>query len=528
MTRLILSRANQQVLVPYTSSIKNLFPDDVKTLAHNGGIYAVLPHNPRTQIKLRAVDIEVPAPVLFHYDWPTADGTKPFAIQKDTTALMTSNQRAYVLSDMGTGKSRASIWAWDYLRKVGAANKLLIVAPLSTLRFTWLHEILMLLPRVKAVVLHGSKQKRLELLAGDYDIYVINHDGLKVIDEELFKRKDIDTLVIDELAVYRNSTSQLSKRMREFARRFTWAWGLTGRPMPTEVTDVWAQAKILTPHRVPKFFRHAQSMLMRQIDIYKWIPREGAVDMAYDWLQPAVRYALDEVVELPEAISRDVEIELTIEQQETYRKLSNEFAAMIKDQRITAANAGVALMKLLQVACGYVYTTNPSYVTLDSEPRQQALLDIIEQAPHKLIVFAPWYHLIGGLTKIFTEHKIDHAVIHGGVSHREQIFDAFQSTTQYDVLLAHPETVHHGITLTAATTIVWYSPVTSLEVYEQACARIRRFGQKHKQQFLHFGSTPIERHVYRMLRGKQKLQDAFLALVQEATKDTGVWQHGPN
>src|SRR5262249_49476617 len=233
--------------------------------------------------------------------------------------------------------------------------------------------------------------------AGDYDIFIINHDGLKTIDEEIFERKDIDTLVIDELAVYRNPRSQLSKRMQAFAKRFVWVWGMTGRPMPREVTDVWAQARILTPHRVPKYFRHAQSMLMYQIDQFKWLPREGAVERAYEWLQPAVRYSLDDVVELPEAISRDIEIDLTQEQDETYRKLSNEFAVMIKNKRITAANAGVALGKLLQVAGGYVYTENPQYVVLDSEPRQQALLDVIEQAPHKLIVFAPWRHQIGHL-----------------------------------------------------------------------------------------------------------------------------------
>jgi len=518
MTNLIISKANQRVLVPFTTSIKSLWPNGVPELNHNGNTYAVLPHDPQTQIRLRAADIDIPPPILFHYRWPAADGSTPFKIQKDTAALLTSHQRAYCLSDMGTGKTRASIWAWDYLQRLKAAEKLLIVCPLSTMKFVWQHEIAMLLPELKVAVLHGSKKRRLELLAEDHDIYIINHDGLKTVDEEIFQRKDIDTLIIDELAVYRNQSSQLSRRMRDFAKRFVWVWGLTGRPLPTAVSDVWAQAKILTPHRVPKFFRHAKSMLMYQLDQYKWLPREGAVEMAYDWMQPAVRYALDDVVELPEAISRDIEVELTEEQEETYRKLANEFAVMIKQQRITAANAGVALGKLLQVASGYVYTRNPEYVILDSAPRQQALLDIIEQAPHKLIVFAPWRHLIDNLSKIFTETGIDHAVIHGNIGHRESIFNAFQNTAEYDVLLAHPETVHHGITLTTATTVVWYSPVTSLEIYEQACARIRRVGQKHKQQFLHLRSTPIETHVYRMLKNKQRLQDAFLALVEEVTK----------
>src|SRR5262249_42438925 len=222
MTNLIISRANQRVLVPHTSSIQSLFAD-AKTLAYNGDIYAVLSHDPQTQIRLRAADIEVPAPIEFYYDWPAADGSKPFKIQKTTAALLTSHQRAFCLSDMGTGKTRAALWAWDYLHKSGVARKLLIVCPLSTMRFTWQREIFMLFPHLKVAILHATKDKRLERLAGDYDVYIVNHDGLKTIDEEIFVRKDIDTLVIDELAVYRNHSSQLFKRMREFATRFVWA-----------------------------------------------------------------------------------------------------------------------------------------------------------------------------------------------------------------------------------------------------------------------------------------------------------------
>jgi SNF2 family DNA or RNA helicase len=74
--------------------------------------------------------------------------------------------------------------------------------------------------------------------------------------------------------------------------------------------------------------------------------------------------------------------------------------------------------------------------------------------------------------------------------------------------------VHHGLTLTAATTIIWYSPVASLDIYEQANARIRRVGQKHKQLFLHLQSSQIERKVYQMLRNKQRTQDAFLEMIK--------------
>ena len=232
-----------------------------------------------------------------------------------------------------------------------------------------------------------------------------------------------------------------------------------------------------------------------------------------------MRYSLDDVVELPEAIYRTVDVELTAEQARVYRKLANEFAVMVKDQRITAANAGVNMGKLLQVACGYVYTDNPEYVALDSEPRQQMLLELIDEAPHKVIVFAPWRHMIENLSVLLVKNDIDHAIIHGDTKHRELILSDFQNTSRYRVLLAHPATLHHGITATAATTIIWAAPVTSLEQFEQANARIRRYGQRNKQLYLHLQSTAVERRVYAMLARKQKVQDEFLAMLEAATDD---------
>lgn len=511
----IVSRAHKRVLVPH-DKVNGLWPD-APTIKHEGETYAVLPHTPRTQIRLRAVNIEVPAPILFHYDWKSADGQVPFEIQKSTAALATSHQRCYVLNDMGTGKTKSILWSWRYLHEAKVAKKLLVVAPLSTLKFVWWRECSMLMPQYKAAVLHGSKAKRLKLLDSDASIFIINHDGLKTIINELHQREDIDCLILDELAVYRNRSLR-NRQMQTFAKRFTWVWGMTGRPMPNAPTDVWNQCKILTPGNVPKFFRYAQTQLMTQVSQWKWVPKPEATETALGWMQPSIRYSLDDVVELPEAIYRTVNVDLTSEQLEVYRKLSNEFAVLIKQQKITAANAAVALGKLLQVGAGYVYTTNPSYVVLDSEARQKMLLEIIDEAPDKLIVYAPWRHLIENLSELFTNLKepIDHAIVHGDIKRREKIFDDFQNSSKYRVLLAHPQTVHHGLTLTRATTTVWYSPITSLDVYEQANARIRRIGQDKKQLFLHLEATPVERKVYGMLRNKKKAQDEFLALLKTA------------
>jgi SNF2 family DNA or RNA helicase len=514
---LILSRATKTLLVD-NDKIKGLWPSPI--VKHNGSEYAVMPHDTRTQIKLRAIGIEAPPPILYHFDWTSADGAKPFQIQKSTAALATSHQRSYILNDMGTGKTKATLWAWRYLYDNRVGNKLLVVAPLSTLKFVWAREIMMTMPSLKVAVLHGTRAKRLAMLGTEADIYIINHDGLRTIAAELHERTDIDCMILDELAVYRNNSLR-SKQMREFAKRFVWVWGLSGRPMPTAPTDVWAQCKILTPASVPKYFRHAKSALMLQVSQFKWVPREGAIETAYAWMQPSVRYSLDDVVELPEAIFRTIDVDMSAEQTMVYRRLANEFAVMIKEQRITAANAGVALGKLLQVGSGYVYTNNPLYVTLDSTLRKDMLLELIEEAPHKVIVFAPWRHLIENLAQLFLDNEIDYAMVHGDTPKRESIFSDFQNTSRYRVLLAHPAVIHHGVTLTAATTIVWYSPITSLEIYEQANARIRRYGQTNKQLFLHIQSTAVEKRVYGLLRAKQRLQDEFLQLVKTSMAQDG-------
>jgi SNF2 family DNA or RNA helicase len=453
--------------------------------------------------------------MLYYYDWV---GGKPFAVQRATCDMMTTNRRAYVLNHMGTGKTKTTLWAWDFLNRSGCAKKLLVVAPLSTLHFVWAREAFATLPHRKVRVLHGTKQNRLDRLSEDADIYIINHDGLKVIESELQCRADIDTLVLDELAVYRNNSDR-SKRMRKFAAKFSIAWGLTGAPMPNEPTDVWAQCMILTPHTVPKFRKHAQHMLMTQVTQFVWKPKPDAIERAFNMMQPSVRYSLDDVVELPDIVSRTIDIPLSDEQQSTYKRVASEMQAMVKDKKITAVNAGAAMNKLLQIAGGWVYTNNPEFVRIDPAPRLTALYELIQSAEQKVLVAVPYRHMIEGISRILEMVKIDHCTVHGDTKDREKIFHLFQNSDKYKVMLAHPACVHHGLTLTAADTLIWYLPITSLDVYDQFNARFRRIGQKHKQQLIHLQGAPVEKKIYKMLREHQKLQDLFLQLVENATGD---------
>lgn len=518
----IVSRANKAILVPRRGDTANMFPS-AHQLTHLDQDHLVIPHDLPATVMLRSLGYQLPNPMLCYYDF---GDVPPFAVQRRTMDLMTTAARSYVLNSMGTGKTKAALWAWDYLHSNNFCGKLLVVATLSTLRFVWEAEAFRTLPTRKVAVLHGTKKQRLERLAEPADIYVINHDGLRTIMAELLTRTDIDAMCLDEVAVYRNNSDR-SKDMRKFGQRFKIVWGMTGRPMPNEPTDVWGISKVVTPGTSPKYFRQAQEMLMNKLNNFKWVPKPEAIERAMAMLQPNVRFDLDAVVELPEVVSRTIDVPLTPMQARTYKELANNFKVAVGNGMVTAVNAAVAMGKLLQVSGGWVYAGDAGSKAVFKEdepmPRHQMLVDLINENERKVIVYVPFRHAIAGLSKILTgpdpeNPMIEHAVVHGEINNRGDIFNAFQHTDKYKVLLAHPQCVAHGLTLTVADTIIWYMPITSLEIYEQANARITRVGQKHKQKVLHLQSTPVEKRIYRLLQSKQKVQDTLLAMLEEATE----------
>ena len=514
-----VSSKHKLIGVPTVPAVTNLFPN-AKLL--NG--YTLVDHKPAESFMLRKMGYDVPSPILTNYDWPHPANQPPFEAQLKTSAMLTMNNRAYVLNGMGTGKTRAALWAWDYLNNNDLAGKLLVVAPLSTLKFTWAREIFATLPHRVCSVLHGSRVKRMEALNKKADIYIINHDGIKVMLDQLNVRVDINTIVLDELAVYRNGQSQRTKTMRILAKRFEWVWGMTGAPIPTLPTDSWAQASIVTPNTVPKYFKGFRDELMIRLNQFKWIPKPDAPAKAFSVLQPAVRFTLDDVVELPEAVYRTMDIELGPTQAKVYKELATHCYVALQRGEITAANAGAVMNKLMQVSVGWVYTADGTTAALDNDKRIEALIDVVLASEGKKMVFVPFKHALAGISHALKNEGIDHAVVSGDTSANErgEVFNLFQNTSKYQVLAAHPQCLAHGLTLTAADTIIWFSPVTSLEIYDQANMRIRRVGQKHKQLYLHFQGTPVERRIYQMLQNKQNIQGELLSLFEVATQSLTV------
>jgi SNF2 family DNA or RNA helicase len=514
--QLTVSSKHQVIGAPVRPDLETLFPDAKKvTLA--GNELMMINHGYNETKLLRNMGFEVPAPIISSYNW---EGGTPFDVQIKTAALLTMSRRAYVLNGMGTGKTKAALWSWRYLNRMGLAKKLLVVAPLSTLNFTWAKEVFTTLPGVPTQVLIGTKEQRLKKL-GDTNamVYIINHDGLAIIGEALKARPDIDTVVLDELAAYRNARSIRAKTTRKIVERMLWAWGMTGSPTPNAPTDAWGQCMMLTPQTVPSFFKRFQEEVMFRISQFKYVPKNDAAERVFSVMQPAVRFTLDDVVELPELVERTVDIALGAKQQKVYNEMVRQASAMVASHEITGVNAGAVLSKLLQISTGYVYTSKREIVALDNQLRLDALVDAVDATDRKVIVFAPFKHALAGIMEKLTKAGYDVAEVSGDtpMKQRDEIFTMFQNTNKIKVLVAHPKCMSHGLTLTNCNTIVWFAPLPDLEIFQQANARIRRYGQKHKQLVLMFQSTPVEKKIYAKLRAKESIQSAILDLFAEAS-----------
>lgn len=498
------------LVLPARGDVMRLLPQ-VKSFDVQGRRLMALPHNPETVRLLYNLGVAAPEPIRYYYDWV---GTTPFDAQIDTAALLTTHRRAFVLNEMGTGKTRAAMYAFDFLRSINRANRLLVTAPLSTLVSVWEDEVFRRFHHLRSVVLHGSRAKRLKLLQSDANVYIINHDGVGVIQKELIAA-DFDVLIIDELAVYRNSRAERWKALKPIAQRVQYAWGLTGAPTPNEPTDAYGQVKLLVPENVGFSFKSFKDDTMKQITQFRWVAKDDANDKVHRVMQPSIRVKRSDCMDLPPVTYSNRDVELDPRAEKAYKEMLKELATQVKTKEITAANEGVKLSKLLQLSAGFAYDGDRLGNYVGGVARIREIFNIVEATQNKVIVFAPFRFLCeilgGALNKRWPT-----AVIHGEVAKgkRDEIFAGFQHGTEPRVLVAHPATMAHGLTLTAADTIIWAAPTMSLEIYEQANARITRPGQLSHAHIIHIMSTKAESQVYSRLQRKAKMQGALLELFE--------------
>ena len=475
------------------------------------------------------------APIEIYYDWPRSVRIeKPFDAQVKAAGFLTMHDRCYNLSDLGTGKTLAGLWAFDYLRAIGVAKKLLVIAPKSTLTRAWADDAMFNLPHLKTAVLTGTVPRRKKLLDEYADVYIINHDGVKIkgILAELLKREDIDCVIVDELTMAgRQKKTDRWKAINEFINgdnkkpRFVRAWGLTGAPMPNGPLDIWAQVRLITPERISYSFTEFRQSIAEKDGLYKWVPKANATDMVAQIMQPAIRFRSDECVDLPPCMITRRRVELTEEQLKVYEKLRKTDVYETPKGTVVAHNAGVLVTKLLQVCCGTVKCEDgDDPLDLDFNARVSELCNVIDEAEGKVIVFVPYLATIERLGKELKRREYSHCEVSGklGDSARDKIFAAFKTPDGPRVLVGQPDCMAHGLTLVAANVTVWFSATMNNDTFIQANGRTHRPGQTKNTFIILFEGSEIETRMYDVLENKTTLQDALLEEVKEIADMRGL------
>jgi SNF2 family DNA or RNA helicase len=495
--------------------ILTAFPGLSRSINANEGNVQIK-HTFATTLALNAMGLHrVTSPILYQYNWPGK--YTPFEHQRPMADFHVRNVKGLNLSEMGVGKSFATLWAADYLMSIGEVRKALILSPLSILETVWQQDIFDVLMHRQCVVTHGDREYRVNALGLDVDFYIANHDMIrhKEVATLVRKRKDIDLIILDEASFFRNANN-ISYRF------FAWAtenkkriWLLTGTPCPNAPTDAWALARLVCPDRVPRFFGHFQRKTMTQVAEHRWRPTKGSEQIVFDALQPAWRIKKRDCMTLPPLTVANRQTKLTAEQEKQFGLMRDYMILQHKTTKITAVNAVDALIKLRQICCGSVKNGDDSYETIDHSTRLNELIAVINEASAKVVVIVPFKGIIRALEMELAKH-FSVAVLNGDVSIKERvrIIHKFKTETDPHLLLCHPKVMAHGLNLTEADTTVFYAPIYSHDEYAQVIERFNRAGQTRKMTVVRIAAHSFEWDIYSLLDNRALNQDSILKLYE--------------
>jgi len=439
---------------------------------------------------------------LSEYEWPRPHGFTPFDHQKTTSEFLVNNRKAFCFNEQGTGKTASVIWAVDYLMQLGLVKRVLVICPLSIMKSAWQQDLFKFAIHRTVSVAYGAAKKRKEIVNAGNEFVIINFDGVGIVKKEIIDG-GFDLVVVDEASAYKNNHTVRWRDLRDLMKSIKGLWMLTGTPAAQSPVDAFGLARLVNPTAVPLYVSHFKDQVMYKVSDFRWVPRPEAKTIVHKALQPAIRFEKKDCLDLPPVTFVDRDAPLTPQQLVYYKKLKQEMLIEADGEEISAVNAAVKINKLLQISGGAVYTDNREVVEFDVSSRLKVVHEVVDETSNKVLVFVPFTHTIELLEKYLTKHGITNEIINGSVSvnRRTDIVTHFQNNEQPKVLIIQPQAASHGLTLTAADTIIWYAPCTSVETYLQANARIDRPGQVNAMTIVHLSGSQVERRMYSLLRG---------------------------
>jgi SNF2 family DNA or RNA helicase len=373
----------------------------------------------------------------------------------------------------------------------------------------WMNGISKSIIHRSAIVAHHQQAvRRIEMVQGDYEFVIINYDGLNLISNEVKADGRFDLIIVDEANAYKNVSTLKWKTLSKLLTPQTYLWMMTGTPASQSPLDAYGLAKLVNPTGVPNFFTAWRDKTMNKITQFKWAPKKQAAQLVFDALQPAIRYTKEQCTDLPPVLVETRDIPLTPQQRKYYVMLKERMLVQAAGETISAVNAAAGVSKLLQISAGAAYTDDKEVVEFDCSPRLSVLMEVLEETKRKVLVFAAFRHSIDTIHNYLTKHGVANELIHGDVpvKKRTDIFKRFQSEDAPRVLVIQPQAAAHGVTLTAADTVIFWGPVMSVETYKQCIARSDRIGQDStKVTVIHLQGSDIERKMFKVL--EERVED---------------------
>lgn len=428
-------------------------------------------------------------------------------------------------SDPGTGKTRVQIDLFTIRRRMGEGS-MLVIAPKSLLEAAWADDIAKFAPHLKVSVAHAKNREK--AFNEPADVYITNTDAVKWLAKQKPQFfKPFSTIVIDESSAFKHHTSQRSKALEKIKKYFKFRYAMSGTPNSNAITDIWNQIKFLDDgKRLGNSFYHFRGSVCNpqqvgpQPNMVKWEPKSGSEEAIASLISDiSVRHKFEDCVSIPENFQSERTYRLSNQQLKAYLQMEKDAIAQLQSGMVTAVNAASVMTKLLQISSGAVYDETGQYHMVD-HGRYELIADLIQERQNSLVFFH-WAHQREELKRELELRNVTYTVIDGTTSDhdRREAVRLFQAGF-YRVLLAHPQSAAHGLTLTRATTTIWASPTYNLEHFLQGNRRIYRAGQTQRTEtIVVIAEDTIENKVLEKLSGKQERQFKTLDLMQELFKD---------
>lgn len=467
--------------------------------------------------------------------------------QKGAVEFLLTHGAAALLFDPGMGKTAIVLQALAALKKAKTNGLTLVIAPLKVCQLVWPYEPGEWddLAHMRVGLLHGPQKQKVLDNRNDYDILVINPEGLEWllfgspaesrarngrVDMKRWKRLGFDTLVIDELTKFKSTRGVRFKMMKQVLPTFIRRWGLTGTPAPNGLLDLFGQIYVLDlGNALGRYITHYKFKYFISVDPngWKWVLKPGAEQEIYNAIAPlALRADAEDHLELPEIMPVRRFVELPPKVRKIYDSLEDYLIAAVEGKDVVAGNSAAASTKCRQIANGAVYIDDDLAARIEGKKRGVAelhdlkvkdLQDLIEELGGQPVLVAyEFNHDLARLRKAFPD-----AVFMADAKNEKQakaVEDAWNAG-EISILFGHPASMGHGLNFQkgSAQHVVWFSMFWDLELYDQFIRRIRRQGNKALRVFIHhiMAKDTVDDVVYYVQRSKTKTQNALLNALKE-------------